>query len=354
MERDVQITHIRAFVAVAKLGSFTAAAAQLGYTEPAVHLQVRALREKLGGAGLLEYRRGKMQLTALGNAILPFAEEVVGEVNRLVERASQHNSGERRTLRAAVGRGTASYSFPLIVSAFEEQYPGSQISFQPMAGQDIVTAVSDGLVDIGVAGSLGRFAKLRVGAGERCVVVPWLGTRMTLVGRRDWAATHAGSDRPVTIALPVYSNGYADVLSERLVEYGMAPTFSYFESAEGPKTLALAGAAAAALPAQAVVWELQMGHLVPILPGLDLPESTIQIMHRRPTTNPTLKLFVAFLRRARHSPAGWQDYLRGQRGRQSDGLVPVTTAVPAPSGSVGTREWRNGGRARGSSTPQSV
>ena len=43
----IQITQLRAFVAVSALGSYTKAAESLRYSEPAVHLQVTALRRAL-------------------------------------------------------------------------------------------------------------------------------------------------------------------------------------------------------------------------------------------------------------------------------------------------------------------
>ena len=49
METSIQLTPLRSFVMVAELGSFAEVARALGYTEPAVHLQIASLKKIAGG-----------------------------------------------------------------------------------------------------------------------------------------------------------------------------------------------------------------------------------------------------------------------------------------------------------------
>lgn len=81
--------HLRYFWATAKAGSVTAAAKQLGVTQPTVSNQLRELEAHCGGK-LIERRGRKSELTALGQRVFAYADEIfrIGD-----------------ELRAMVGRG---------------------------------------------------------------------------------------------------------------------------------------------------------------------------------------------------------------------------------------------------------
>src|SRR5687768_12973374 len=87
----LQLTQLRAFVAVTRLGSLTRAAEELGYTEPAVHLQLAALGKSVGGR-LLERAHRRMELTSLGEALLPHAEAALRAVQELSLEAAHHRA----------------------------------------------------------------------------------------------------------------------------------------------------------------------------------------------------------------------------------------------------------------------
>jgi DNA-binding transcriptional LysR family regulator len=81
--------HLRTFLAVADGGSYTAAAAHLGFTQPAVSQQIHALEAQLGDARLFRRVGKQMHLTHAGEELLSHAREVVA----LTERAERHILG---------------------------------------------------------------------------------------------------------------------------------------------------------------------------------------------------------------------------------------------------------------------
>ncbi|WP_189932286.1 LysR family transcriptional regulator [Streptomyces sulfonofaciens] len=78
--RDVSLTSLRVFRAVAEQGTFTAAAAELGYTQSAVSRQIASI-ERAAGAELLERRRDGARVTTAGRIVLQRATTVLDEID---------------------------------------------------------------------------------------------------------------------------------------------------------------------------------------------------------------------------------------------------------------------------------
>jgi DNA-binding transcriptional LysR family regulator len=78
---DVELRHLRAFVAVARLRSFTRAAEQLLITQPALTRAVQQLESALQ-ARLLERTSRRIELTETGQEFLTRAERVLAEMDQ--------------------------------------------------------------------------------------------------------------------------------------------------------------------------------------------------------------------------------------------------------------------------------
>lgn len=76
---DLNPSGLRVLLAVAERGSFTAAAATLGYTQSAVSRQVAGLEHSTGQL-LFERHRGGVRLTPAGSRLLPRARHIVDEL----------------------------------------------------------------------------------------------------------------------------------------------------------------------------------------------------------------------------------------------------------------------------------
>lgn len=74
-------SRLKIFVAVAKEGSFTKAAAALGISQPSVSQNVADI-EKATGMRLFERRRGEVVLTPQGEIFMKYAAEILGSYAR--------------------------------------------------------------------------------------------------------------------------------------------------------------------------------------------------------------------------------------------------------------------------------
>ncbi|MGG1945427.1 LysR family transcriptional regulator [Trinickia sp. NRRL B-1857] len=94
----MDLTLLRAFVTVARLGNLTRAAAQLHLTQPAVSLQIKNLQEALDVALFARASHG-LVLTRDGQALLPHAERALaaaGDVERAAAALRQEVRGRLR------------------------------------------------------------------------------------------------------------------------------------------------------------------------------------------------------------------------------------------------------------------
>lgn len=94
----MDLTLLRAFVTVARLGNLTRAAAQLHLTQPAVSLQLKNLQEALGVTLFSRTSHG-LTLTRDGQALLPHAERALaaaGDVERAASALRQEVRGRLR------------------------------------------------------------------------------------------------------------------------------------------------------------------------------------------------------------------------------------------------------------------
>lgn len=117
---------IEVFLRVAQQGSFTAAAAELGTSQPTVSRQVRALEEALGVALFARHARG-FELTDRGEALLESARQVEDDVQTFLRRATGMNTRLEGSVRVSASEPVAAYHLTHFVSEFLPTHPDIDI-----------------------------------------------------------------------------------------------------------------------------------------------------------------------------------------------------------------------------------
>ncbi len=128
IKNGLGLRELRAVLAVAELGSFRRAAAELGYTQSALSHQVSALEAALGWP-LFDRPGGRAQvrLTPAGEAVCRRARRVLSEVEAVAADAEQAARGEIVRVRVGVTQTTASEIMPAALRAFRDDYPGVEV-----------------------------------------------------------------------------------------------------------------------------------------------------------------------------------------------------------------------------------
>ncbi|MEL7276686.1 MAG: LysR family transcriptional regulator [Pseudomonadota bacterium] len=114
------------FLAVAQTGSLSAAARQLGSTQPTVGRQVRALEDRLGFALFTRQARG-LSLTEEGARLLPAAERMAAAARDLTLAAAGADQDLTGTVRITASVLFATATLPLLLAELRETLPEVQI-----------------------------------------------------------------------------------------------------------------------------------------------------------------------------------------------------------------------------------
>jgi DNA-binding transcriptional LysR family regulator len=175
------LRELRAVLAVAELGSFRRAAAELGYTQSALSHQVAALEEAIGWP--LFHRpggRAPVRLTTAGEAVCSRARRVFSEVEAIAADAEGAERGERVRVRVGVSQTAAAEIMPPALRAFREEHPGVEVV---LSETDDATGCRDALR----RGQLDLAFSYNPDADEYVEAVPVLEDSWVILTRRDSA-----------------------------------------------------------------------------------------------------------------------------------------------------------------------
>jgi DNA-binding transcriptional LysR family regulator len=142
---DLDVTLLRSFLAVARCGSFSAAARDLGYTQSAVSQQVAALESDLGVTLL---RRRPVALTEAGRRLVEHAQPILLRLR--AARADVRRLSGAQTARVLVGASPLAdprFAAAALV-AVQRSLPRVDFVLR-IAGRDhLATAVAEGELDL--------------------------------------------------------------------------------------------------------------------------------------------------------------------------------------------------------------
>ncbi|MFJ4199560.1 LysR family transcriptional regulator [Streptomyces sviceus] len=152
---DVSLTALRIFRAVAEQGTFTAAAASLGYTQSAVSRQIASI-ERAAGAELLERRRDGVRLTAAGRVVLRRATTVVDEIDATARELSGL-PGQSGTVRLGWFPSAGAVLVPRALAALRRTDPDLHVVGREGSTPALVRALRAGSLDLALLASAPPF-----------------------------------------------------------------------------------------------------------------------------------------------------------------------------------------------------
>ncbi|MBW8700876.1 HTH-type transcriptional regulator GltC [Streptomyces sp. MBT84] len=152
---DVSLTALRVFRAVAEQGTFTAAAATLGYTQSAVSRQMAAI-ERAAGSELLERRRDGVRLTAAGRVVLRRATIVLDEIEATARELSGL-PGQAGTVRLGWFPSAGAVLLPRALTSLRASDPGLYVAGREGSTPALVRALRAGSLDLALLASAPPF-----------------------------------------------------------------------------------------------------------------------------------------------------------------------------------------------------
>lgn len=141
-----RIDWIVSFVAVARHGSFSAAAKTLYRSQPRVSSHIAAL-ERLVGRRLVDRSVQPATLTPEGRGLLPHAEEILRRLDLMAESAEGAVCG---TVRLGCYPSAAAHLYPRAVRALRAAYPRVRLVLHEGPSLELGEQLVDGGVDLAV------------------------------------------------------------------------------------------------------------------------------------------------------------------------------------------------------------
>jgi DNA-binding transcriptional LysR family regulator len=150
---NVTLRQLRAFVLVARLGSFTQAAKAMHVTQSALSLLVRELESAMD-TRLLDRTTRSATLTATGQEFFPRAERILGDLEHALGSVHQLLAKERGRVVLAAPLVLSSTFLPRIIAGFREHYPGVDVVLNDSLPTQVLPQVRAGTADLGIGSFL--------------------------------------------------------------------------------------------------------------------------------------------------------------------------------------------------------
>ena len=225
----MNISQLRTFVTVIDAGSFSEAARQMSISQPAVTMQIQGLEADLS-ATLLDRRYRRIDLTEAGRVLLPFARQVLSEVEGARERIAALSGKLTGRLVIAASTTPGVYVIPRLLGRFLAENPEVGVTITVHDTTGVVDEVESGRANFGVSGAVVKGARATftpLGTDELVLICP---TDSALASRSavplaelteyDWVMRESGSGTRQVTELFLTGHGLEPVDLRVIVELG--------------------------------------------------------------------------------------------------------------------------------------
>lgn len=151
MRRDLDLTILRAFLAVVETGSVTGAARLLNRTQAAVSLQIKRLEETLDQE-LFERGHKRLTLAPAGEQLIGLAQRLVSMNDEVIETMTTPSFEGEVRLGIPVDL-IVTYAAP-ILRRFNSKWPGVRVSLVAANSHDLTEALERGQLDLALTTDL--------------------------------------------------------------------------------------------------------------------------------------------------------------------------------------------------------
>jgi len=144
----MDIRQLKAFVAIAESGTFTAGAARVHVTQAAISMQIRQLENETGAQLFVRAPR-RVILTEAGEKLLIRAYAILREHDAALEEMAALTGAHRGRLRiGTASAGVSGHPLPKILRELKKQHPAVEASVASGTSEQLVQHVLAGELDV--------------------------------------------------------------------------------------------------------------------------------------------------------------------------------------------------------------
>lgn len=292
----MNLSQLKAFLAVAQDGSFSRAAEKLYLTQPAVSKQIQALEEALG-MRLFDRVGRSILLTEAGNILRDHAHIVFQTLEEARETITQLRGLQRGHLRISAASTIGTYMLPQPLGELKAQFPGIEISLAITNKARVVQQVLNHEVELGFVGPPVEPAELEREEYLLDELVLILAPTHRLAREESVGVAELAEE---VFILREQGSGTREIMEEELgrVHVSLKKAME-LGSTEAIKQAVAANLGVSIVSKFAISLEILQGRLaVARLPDLNLSRQLFVIHHGGRTLSPAAQEFGSLLRRS--------------------------------------------------------
>jgi DNA-binding transcriptional LysR family regulator len=148
MNREIELRHLRYFVAVAEELHFSRAAKRLRIAQPPLSQQIRKLEHHIGHSLFVRNSRA-VALTHAGEMLLERARHILKRIEEDLETVRRVGCGEMGSLTVGFIGSAMLTVLPTLLGEYRKRYPQVELRLRELTTSRLIDAIREGAIDIG-------------------------------------------------------------------------------------------------------------------------------------------------------------------------------------------------------------
>src|SRR5277367_4672414 len=148
MSDQIELRHLRYFLAVADTLHFTRAAQRLGIAQPPLSQQIKRLEELVGHRLFDRTTRGA-ELTLAGQLLAERARSTIEKMQDDLEQVRRLGRGEEGTLTVGFSGSVMFTNLPAAIESYRSRYPKVELRLRELSTSAQIAALLNGTLDLG-------------------------------------------------------------------------------------------------------------------------------------------------------------------------------------------------------------
>jgi DNA-binding transcriptional LysR family regulator len=147
MNKEIELRHLRYFLAVAETLHFTKAAERLGIAQPPLSQQIKRLEQLLGHRLFDRTTRG-VKLTLAGQLLAQRARSTLEKVQDDLAQVRRLGRGEAGTLTVGFAGSVMFTNLPAAIESYRRRYPKVELRLRELSTSAQIAALLNGTLDL--------------------------------------------------------------------------------------------------------------------------------------------------------------------------------------------------------------
>jgi DNA-binding transcriptional LysR family regulator len=147
MDEEIELRHLRYFLAVAETLHFSKAADRVGIAQPPLSQQIKRLEQLLGHRLFDRTTRG-VRLTLAGQLLSERARSTLEKIQDDLAQVRRLGRGEEGTLTVGFSGSVMFTDLPVAIERYRRRYPKVELRLRELATSAQIAALLDGTLDL--------------------------------------------------------------------------------------------------------------------------------------------------------------------------------------------------------------